>query len=90
MGKQILQLLNRKPVKAIPVILIRIDERLREYEITKQNFLKDWDNVCEKNFHKSLDYRSLSFKQHEKKQQNSKAYMTDIKNLANNAKISNN
>lgn len=54
----------------------------------KKTLVPGWNDVCEKNFHKSLDYRSLAFKQHEKKQSNSKSYMTEIKALSLNEKLS--
>lgn len=82
MGREIINLLLRKPVKAIPIVQDRVAKRLEELESVKQQLMGQWNDTCEKNFKKSLDYRSLAFKSHEKKQSNQKAFLADIKNLA--------
>lgn len=67
MGKDILNLLQKKPIKAIPIVYDRLNKRLEELEEVKKTLLVSWNDICERNFYKSLDYRSLAFKQHEKK-----------------------
>jgi len=47
--------------------------------LEKNELLKSWHEQCEKNFLKSLDHRSFHFKQFEKKHQQAKAYVNDIK-----------
>lgn len=44
--------------------------------------IKNWKEVCDKNFHKSLDHRSFHFKQFEKKNQTQKNYLQEIKSLS--------
>lgn len=44
--------------------------------------IKNWKDVCDKNFHKSLDHRSFHFKQFEKKNQSQKNYLQEIKSLS--------
>jgi len=82
MGKEIISLLHRKPVKAIPIVSERVANRLQELENVKNHLLASWNDTCEKNFKKSLDYRSLAFKSHEKRQSNHKAFLNEIRNLA--------
>jgi hypothetical protein len=45
--------------------------------------LRIWHENCDKNFSKSLDHRSFHFKFYEKKSSLPKAYLNEIKNLAN-------
>jgi len=48
----------------------------------KEHLSTQWNETCEKNFKKSLDYRSLAFKALEKKQTNQKAFLSEIRTLA--------
>ncbi len=41
--------------------------------------MRGWHEQCEKSFHKSLDHRSFHFKSFEKKQQQAKAYVNELK-----------
>jgi histone deacetylase complex regulatory component SIN3 len=45
--------------------------------------LQLWKEASEKNFYKSLDHRSFHFKFHEKKSLSNKAYINEIKTIAN-------
>lgn len=77
-----LKLLPKNPARAIPIIFERF--RLSYYKSVdeKSDMIKGWRDLCEKNFIKSLDHRSFHFKSFEKKNQSSKHYLLEIKNLA--------
>jgi paired amphipathic helix protein Sin3a len=63
-------LLNKNPQKAIPIIVERLKKRAESMADAKIECQKSWKEVCEKNFMKSLDHRSFHFKNHERKNQN--------------------
>lgn len=76
-----LRLLPLNPVKAIPIIYERFRISYGKNTEEKQECLRNWHDICEKNFHKSLDHRSFHFKAFEKKQQQVKAYQNELKSL---------
>ena len=49
-----------------------------------------WHEQCEKSFTKSLDHRSFHFKAYEKRQQQAKAYINDIKGIQGQSERSKN
>ncbi len=69
---QIMELLNKNPSKAIPVVLSRLRTKTEQMEAHRAEMGKGWNDICEKNFHKSLDHRSFYFKQNERKNTNTK------------------
>lgn len=74
-----LKFLKTRPLNAINLILERLKPRRKgmiQHQI-EQN--KHWKEICEKNFYKSLDHRFFYFKQNEKKNTNSKAFLAEIK-----------
>jgi len=80
MGKEMITLLSKNPVKAIPIITERLKQRQNQWVGNKEECLQGWKEQAERNFYKSLDIRSFAFKQYEKKNENSKTYMLELKN----------
>lgn len=64
-----LRLLPMNPARAIPIIYDRFRNSYEKFVEEKKDYLKQWRDVCEKNFQKSLDHRSFHFKSFEKKNQ---------------------
>ena len=62
-----------------PILLERILKKLEGLKQHKRDQVRGWREVCEKNFLKGLDHRSIFFKQNEKKLVSSKNFMTEIK-----------
>ncbi|CDW73125.1 paired amphipathic helix protein sin3a-like [Stylonychia lemnae] len=81
LGQEILRLLPISPAKAIPIIYDRFKNSYEKNVQEKQEYIKNWRDQCEKNFMKSLDHRSFHFKSFEKKNQSSKNYILELKNL---------
>jgi hypothetical protein len=69
---EILGLLEKNPSKAIPIILQRLKTKKEQLEQHKIENNRNWKEICERNFYKSLDHRSFYFRQNEKKNTNSK------------------
>lgn len=78
-GAQILDLLRKYPAGAIPVILKRLKQKDDEWRRARQDLNKQWKDVNEKNYHKSLDHSSFYFKQKDKKQTSMKVLMQEAK-----------
>ena len=76
---QILDVIVKLPVQALEWLLnkFRMKKETQTYQKQEQN--KQWRDICEKNFHKSLDHRSFYFKQCEKKNTNFKSFFGEIK-----------
>ena len=51
------------------------------YIENRKIFVNSWRERAEKNYYKSLDHKSIMFKQNEKKGFNSKNYMVELKNI---------
>ncbi|OQR83049.1 paired amphipathic helix protein Sin3 [Achlya hypogyna] len=80
-GPQILELLRKHPAGAIPVILKRLQQKDEEWRRARQDLNKQWKDVNEKNYHKSLDHSSFYFKQKDKKATSAKALLAHAKKL---------
>lgn len=78
-GAQILDLLRKYPAGAIPVIIKRLKQKDEEWRRARQDLNKQWKEVNEKNYHKSLDHSSFYFKQKDKKQTSLKVLMQEAK-----------
>lgn len=78
-GAQILELLRKYPAGAIPVIIKRLKQKDEEWRRARQDLNKQWKEVNEKNYHKSLDHSSFYFKQKDKKQTSIKVLLQEAK-----------
>ncbi|EAR93146.2 ubiquitin carboxyl-terminal hydrolase family protein (macronuclear) [Tetrahymena thermophila SB210] len=66
--QEICEILLSNPKKTVLVALERVRSKLKEIEEAKMNQArKQWHEVAEKNFHRSLDHRSFIFKRHDRK-----------------------
>ena len=74
-----LLMLPQNPIKAIPILFQRFKMNYDRSVSEREDMIKTWHENSEKNFYKSLDHRSFHFKSYEKKQQQAKAYIVDIK-----------
>lgn len=78
-GSQILELLRKYPAGAIPIILKRLKQKDEEWRRAREDLNRQWKEVNEKNYHKSLDHSSFYFKQKDKKQTGMKMMMQEAK-----------
>ncbi|TDH69646.1 uncharacterized protein CCR75_009284 [Bremia lactucae] len=78
-GSQILELLRKYPAGAIPIILKRLKQKDEEWRRAREDLNRQWKEVNEKNYHKSLDHTSFYFKQKDKKQTGMKMMMLEAK-----------
>ena len=77
-GIEILQLLRSNPAGALPVILRRLKQKDIEWRKSKADLNKQWKEIMDKNYHKSLDHRGNDFKNKDKKALASKGLFSEI------------
>lgn len=77
-----LRLLPINTAKAIPIIYDRFKGSYERLLQEKEDMKRKWHEECDKSFYKSLDHRSFHFKQYEKKNQQPKSYIAEIKAIA--------
>ncbi|KAI9118992.1 hypothetical protein K1719_009667 [Acacia pycnantha] len=80
-GLEVIEALRKNPVVALPVIMMRLEQKMTEWEERRSEFNKVWAQVYAKNHEKSRDHRSLSFKQEDSKNLKPKALMAEIKEI---------
>jgi len=78
-GTEILELLRRNPAGAIPVILRRLKEKDAEWCKDREELNKNWKDIMERNYMKSLDHRSFYFKQAEKRAYTQKVLLHELR-----------
>ncbi|KAF5185154.1 Paired amphipathic helix protein sin3-like [Thalictrum thalictroides] len=83
-GLDVMDVLRKNPVHALPVILIRLKQKQEEWSKCRSDFNKVWAEIYAKNYHKSLDHRSFYFKQQDAKSLSSKALLAEIKEINEN------
>ncbi|CAD7696877.1 unnamed protein product [Ostreobium quekettii] len=85
-GKNVLDLLKKNPVVAIPVVLMRLQQKDQEWRQVKETMNTNWRTVFQSNYHKSLDHRSFYFKQADKKNLAQRVLLQEIKDAVEKGK----
>eukprot|EP00252_Welwitschia_mirabilis_P014432 TRINITY_DN3170_c0_g1_i1.p1 TRINITY_DN3170_c0_g1~~TRINITY_DN3170_c0_g1_i1.p1 ORF type:complete len:1437 (+),score=406.88 TRINITY_DN3170_c0_g1_i1:264-4574(+) len=80
-GLDVVDLLRKNTVGALPVILCRLKQKQEEWLKCRTDMNKVWAEVYAKNYHKSLDHRSFYFKQQDKKSLSTKGLLGEIKEI---------
>lgn len=78
-GTEILELLFKNPAGAIPVILKRLKQKDAEWRKARQELNKAWKETIDKNYERSFDHRSHSFRNTDKRFYSAKNLVADIK-----------
>ena len=66
------------PATAIPVVLGHLKQKHEEWKRAQREWDKVWREVDVRNYHKSLDHQSVTFKAADKKAITQKAFVTQI------------
>lgn len=77
-SQQILESLNSNPIEISDIIMERLKKRLIEAQSQKIELEKNIRSSFDRFYSKSFDYRSFKFKNNEKKNTNSKAFIKEI------------
>lgn len=73
--------LKENPLVAVPTILKRLREKDVEWRGTRKEFNVIWRDQVEKNYLKSLDHQSLTFKVNDIKNIRSKMFIQQLENI---------
>eukprot|EP00899_Mesostigma_viride_P008288 jgi/Mesvir1/17460/Mv08734-RA.1 len=85
-GPSIVELLQKNPGVAIPVIMARLKQKDEEWRAVRTEMNKVWRDVYAKNYYKSLDHRSFYFKQVDKKNLSARGLVSEIKEVSEKRK----
>ena len=80
-SKEFLEGMRRNPSVGVPMILKRLKAKDEEWREAKKNFEKVWREQVEKNYLKSLDYCSGTFKQNDQKHLRTKSLLNEIETI---------
>jgi len=80
-GYQIIDLLNKNPTVAIPIVLARLRQKDEEWRRVRVGMRDQWRKIAAQNYNKSLDHRSFYFKQEDKKRVNPKSLINNLKDM---------
>ncbi|CAA0828461.1 Paired amphipathic helix protein Sin3-like 2 [Striga hermonthica] len=80
-GLDVMDILRKNPSHALPVVLMRLNQKQEEWTKCRSEFNKVWAEIYSKNHYKSLDHRSFYFKQQDSKNLSTKSLVAEIKEL---------
>lgn len=73
--------LKKNPAVAVPVVLRRLKSKEEEWREAQKGFNKQWKELNEKFYLKSLDHQGLNFKQNDLKALRSKSLFNEIETI---------
>lgn len=62
-GLEMVDMLKKNPAVAVEVVLVRLHQKIEEWQTDKAKMTDVWQKIYDANYHKSLDHRSFYFKQ---------------------------
>ncbi|KAJ7598545.1 histone deacetylase complex, SIN3 component [Mycena floridula] len=77
-GLEVIQTMQDSPALAIPVVVQRLKQKEEEWKRAQREWIKVWREVDARNYAKSLDPQSISFKMADKKAITPKAFVSQI------------
>ena len=80
-GLEIYQALQDAPAVAVPVVLARLKQKNEEWRRAQREWSHTWRQVDARNFYKSLDHTGINFKQNDKKNITTKAFVVEIESV---------
>lgn len=78
LGIEVWGAMQEVPATAIPIVLMRLKQKHDEWKRAQREWDKVWREVDARNYHKSLDHQSVTFKAMDKKAVTQKAFVTQI------------
>jgi len=77
-GQDVIQAMQDMPTVAIPLVLKRLKVKEEEWRRAQREWSKVWREVDARNYVKSLDHQSITFRTADKKATSAKALLTEI------------
>ena len=66
-GSEILNLIHQNPLKTVEIVYKRLKQKDEEWRGARAVLCCSWKNIQEKNWTRSLDHRSLTYKTHDRR-----------------------
>jgi len=76
--QEILTSMYQNPAVAIPCVIKRLQQKDEEWRTAREEWNKAWQVIHEKNYYKSLDHQSSSFKQRDRKALTLREFLVDL------------
>ena len=83
-GKEMLDLMVKNPTVAIPLVLRRLRQKDGEWRAVRDKLNRQWRELAEVNYFRSLDHRSLTWRTIDKRGTSTRTLASEIKDRAAN------
>jgi len=83
-GSEILSLIYSNPLKATGIVYNRLKQKDEEWRTARLLLSAQWRVTQESNWKRSLDHRSLTYKQHDKRLTSTRSLLAEIRDFAAN------
>jgi paired amphipathic helix protein Sin3a len=81
-GQEMVDLLVKNPAVAVPVIVQRLRQKDKEWRTVRERMNRQWKELAEHNYYKSLDHRSLTWRTTDKRAISTRTLVAEIKDRA--------
>ena len=81
-GQEMLDLMVKNPTVAIPVVVERLRQKDKEWRVVRERLNRQWKDLVEHNYYKSLDHRSLTWRTTDKRAISTRTLAAEIKDRA--------
>lgn len=83
-GREMMELMAKNPTVAVPLVLDRLREKDKDWKAVRERLNRQWKEIAEANYHKSMDHRSLTWRTIDKRAISTRTLVTEIKDRAAN------
>lgn len=83
-GQEMLDLIVKNPTVAVPVVVQRLRQKDTEWRRVRERMNRQWKDLAEQNYYKSLDHRSLTWRTTDKRAISTRTLLAEIKDRAGN------
>ncbi|GFH50901.1 paired amphipathic helix protein Sin3a [Chaetoceros tenuissimus] len=83
-GQEMLDLMSKNPVVAVPVVVKRLMQKLRDFKAAREVLNQRWKELAEINYYKSIDHRCLTWRTVNKRATSTRTLVSEIKDRAAN------
>eukprot|EP00980_Cylindrotheca_fusiformis_P029895 scaffold24012_cov186-Cylindrotheca_fusiformis.AAC.8 len=83
-GQEMLDLIVKNPTVAVPVVIERLRQKDKEWRRARERLNRQWKDMAEQNYYKSLDHRSLYWRTTDKRAISTRTLLAEIKDRAAN------
>ncbi|KAL3926928.1 MAG: hypothetical protein SGBAC_013281 [Bacillariaceae sp.] len=81
-GQEMLDLIEKNPTVTIPVVVQRLRQKDKEWRRVRDRMNRQWKDLAEENYFRSLDHRSLTWRQIDKRAISTRTLVAEIKDRA--------